>query len=310
MAKEAEALGIESFWLNEDIGRDAISLLGTVALATQRIHIATGVINTYTRTPMLIAMTATTLSELSEGRAIMGLTDAHTSYNALAHGIIFEPIETAPKRMRDFLQLLHKILEGDTVTWETEYFKIGKAQLSFRPPPYRLPIYINARQPEMLQVGGEIADGVNISIATPQWVREFALPNLAIGAEKAGRSVEEIDIAYHPILCMSEDYDKAMNVAKQMFLGYMENPEVITLLKSYGYRKEVEAFEEAKATGGRREAPPESLVSAIALVGTPEEVRHRIAEYIAAGVKLYTIRAQCVDKGATETALSAMNAFL
>ena len=86
LSKVAEQSGVDSLWVSEDIGRDAVALLGALARSTSRLKLATGVINTYTRTPFLIAMAAVTLQELCAGRFILGLADAHTGFNEKMHG--------------------------------------------------------------------------------------------------------------------------------------------------------------------------------------------------------------------------------
>ena len=195
--------------------------------------------------------------------------------------------------MREYLVIMNRLLAGERVTWNTKYIQIPEAKLPLLPPA-PIPIYINARMPEMLEAAGELVKGANLSIATPQWVREFAIPHLKKGAVKAGRPMEEVDITYHPILCLSDDHDQALRAARRALSGYFENPETTVLLRDYGFADEVRAIEEAK-TAGRPVEPSDPLVEAIALVGSPEAVGKRLREYLQAGVRLPILRPQPLD---------------
>ena len=77
LARQAEAAGIESLWLNEDIGRDSIAMLSAIATTTKSIGVGTAIINVYTRSAFQIAMAAATLDDLSQGRARLGLSVGH-----------------------------------------------------------------------------------------------------------------------------------------------------------------------------------------------------------------------------------------
>ncbi|MBI4258894.1 MAG: LLM class flavin-dependent oxidoreductase [Thaumarchaeota archaeon] len=298
VAKQCEKTGLHSLWINEDIGRDAVSILGALAASTSKLRLATGIINTYTRTPLLIAMTAATLQELTKGRFILGLSDAHTASNTKMHGIVFEHWDEACARMREFLIILTKLLAGEKVTWKSHYIQIPEAKMPLHPAK-PIPIYINARMGEMLEIAGELVEGANISIATPRWIKEFALPNIKKGVAKKRRRLSEVDISYHPILCLSEDHDKALKTARKRLAGYFDNPETIDLLKDYGFAKEAKAMEEAKV---KHAAPSDKLIEAIALVGSPETVAKRLRQYIDAGIKLPILRPQPLDGEAAYTA--------
>ncbi|MBI2185264.1 MAG: LLM class flavin-dependent oxidoreductase [Thaumarchaeota archaeon] len=312
LAKESEKRGVHSLWINEDIGRDAVSILGTLAATTSKLRLATGVINTYTRTPFLTAMTATTLQELTHGRHILGLSDAHTASNTNMHGIVFEPWGQAPARMREYLIVLTRLLAGEKVSWKGKYIQVPDAKMPLRPAK-PVPIYINARMEEMLEIAGEFIAGAHISIATPQWIKGFALPHIKAGAAKKERRLSEVDVSYHPLLCLSEDHDKALKTARKRLSGYFDNPETIDLLKDYGFRKEATAIEEAKDKG-RKQEPSDKLIEAIALVGSPETVGKRLRQYIDAGVKLPILRPQPIDNEgaytATERALHNISKIL
>jgi alkanesulfonate monooxygenase SsuD/methylene tetrahydromethanopterin reductase-like flavin-dependent oxidoreductase (luciferase family) len=176
--------------------------------------------------------------------------------------------------------------------------------------PSEVPIYINARQGEMLEAVGELIDGAILSIATPQWVREFALPRIAAGADRAGRPVASVDVAYHPVLCLHEDEQRAIDSARQIVAPYFRNAEVIELLRAYGFPDEVDRIEASLRRGDPAE-PSDDLVRAITLVGPPEVVAERIAAFEAAGVTNMIIRPYPVSgESAFEATEDAINSLM
>ena len=115
LARQAEAAGFESMWLNEDIGRDSIAMLAAISTTTKSIGVGTAIVNVYTRSAFQIAMAAATLDELSQGRARLGLSVGHHPWNDLAHGI---PLEAPLARLREYVQFIRKALSGKQFTHE------------------------------------------------------------------------------------------------------------------------------------------------------------------------------------------------
>jgi 5,10-methylenetetrahydromethanopterin reductase len=288
LAKLAEQHRVDALWLQEGIVRDVISLAGAIAQATSTLRIATGPVNVWTRTPYLLAMTAATLAELTNGRFVLGLTPGHARNIETNHGIALIPLDDAPSRVREVVQVLTRLISGDRVDFSGQFIHVSEAQLKREGQP-PVPIYLNARQGEMLEVAGELIDGAILSIATPEWVREWAIPHIATGAKRAGRDPASVDVAYHPILCLNSDENVAIEAARNVLRPYFRNSEVISLLQSYGFAAEAEGIKAQVADGGEPD-PSNDLVRAITLVGSPAEVSERIESYRAAGVTYMVIR--------------------
>jgi len=284
----AEERGLESVWLQEDISRDIVSVLGALSQTTERIGIATGPINVWSRTPYLMAMTAASLAELSGGRFRLGLSPGHQPTVESLHGLSLIPLDDAPKRVREILLVLKALLAGRSVSLDGTYIHVTEAQLSSA-PRFEVPVYINARQGEILESVGELIAGAIISIATPQWFSEYAMPRIASGAARAGRDVADVDIAYHPVLCLSDDVERAIEAARRAVSPYFRNAEVQRLLTDYGYGAEMERLA-AEREAGAEMTPSDELVRAICLVGDADMVSRRIDEYRAVGVRLMIMR--------------------
>jgi alkanesulfonate monooxygenase SsuD/methylene tetrahydromethanopterin reductase-like flavin-dependent oxidoreductase (luciferase family) len=309
LGKLADRRGLDSLWLQEGSGREVVGLLGALAGATGTIRLATGPINVYTRTPYLMAMTALTLDELSGGRFILGLTPGQSPAIETLHGLTISPPDDVPIRVAEILRIVKGLLAGEVVSLDGRFMHVQAARLPVD-GPLAVPIYINARQAEMLEAAGELIDGAILSIATPQWVREFAVPHVSAGAARSGRDLSEVDIAYHPILCLSDDEPAAVEAARAVVAPYFQNAEVIDLLRAYGYADEIERIEEAKRRGAAVVASDE-LVRAITLVGDPTTVATRIEAYRDAGVNHMIIRPYPVaGQSAYEAAADAIEGLL
>ena len=190
LARLAEARGYESIWVPEGSGKDAFSQLTAYALSTQRVQLGTGIAIIYSRTPSLLAMTAGTLDHASGQRAILGLGIGHRQGIEQGHGVTFgRPM----RRMREYVATIRAILRGENIPEATE-MPVKRFRLEFTPERATLPIYVAALGPRMCQLAGEIADGVLMNWATTTYVKE-AIGNVRLGAERAGRTSADVDIA-------------------------------------------------------------------------------------------------------------------
>jgi alkanesulfonate monooxygenase SsuD/methylene tetrahydromethanopterin reductase-like flavin-dependent oxidoreductase (luciferase family) len=152
-------------------------------------------------------MTAGTLDQISGKRAILGLGIGHRQGIEQGHGVTFgKPM----RRMREYVATIHAILRGEDIPQATEV-PVKRFRLEFTAERARLPIYIAALGPKMCQLAGEIADGVLMNWATTTSVKE-AIANVRLGAERAGRASDEVDIACYIRAAVGPD-EKAVKQA-------------------------------------------------------------------------------------------------
>jgi len=282
-AKLSDERGFESIWMPEDYFlREAISPLTCFALLTKKIKCASGIVNPYTRNPVIVAITMATLDELSNGRIILGIgTGARETVEKM--GILFKkPLMT----IRESVHIIRQLLRGGRATFDGQIFKIHDVRLGFRPVRASIPIYVAAVGPKMLQLAGEIGDGVLLTAGcSPEYVK-YAVENVKIGAERADRDPNEIDIASHIFYSMSEDLQIARNAAKKD-LAYCLHP---IMLKLSGFSKaDTELLESALKRGNFLEASKymlDDMVDAFTASGNPNRCRKKLKEYEAAGVNL------------------------
>lgn len=171
-ARRAESYGVESVWVPEMIRRDSISILGAIAATTQRIKVATSIINVYSRTPALIAMTLATLQELSNDRLIFGMSTGNPAYIGAIHGMEFKSSIT---RMREVIEVLRKLSRDEKIDeYRGKTFKLSGWEPRFDHLNPLFPIFVGAHGPNMLKFAGEEADGVILNLVDVDGLRRAA----------------------------------------------------------------------------------------------------------------------------------------
>jgi 5,10-methylenetetrahydromethanopterin reductase len=291
-AKLAEAAGFDSLWLAEDYYlREVVSLLGAVALATEHIRLGPGVINPYTRSPVLLAETLATLDELAGGRSFLALgTGVQPLIEAM--GIRFSlPLTT----IRESVQVIRQLLQGGTVSFEGRRVQVKGVELgrnpyfalmgSFTPLRRNIPIYVAAIGPRMLQLAGELGDGVLLTAGcSPAHVRE-ALNQVRQGAERSGRSLGGFEVAVYVMVAPS-----AESRALRGFLAFALTYATDGYLETAGVAPEtVEPIRRAfnsKGMAAAAEQVSREHLDAFSATGTISDIVSRLEEYRRAGATL------------------------
>jgi 5,10-methylenetetrahydromethanopterin reductase len=277
-----------SIWKTEDYYfRDGISLLSAIAVHTKNIKIGTDVINPYTRNPALIAMTAATIDEVSSGRFILGIG---SSTKVCVEEQMNIKLGRRITVLKETVEAIRKILSGDLVNFEGKEVKLKSVHLGFKPYRKNIPIYLAAVGPKMLQLAGEIADGVILTAASsPKYIRDFAIENIKIGAEKGGRKIEQIDICCNIIFSFSRRLERAKKLAKLMVGLCLSPPEYGKLImKESGMEEELlipiqQSFKEGDISSLWKYVTND-MVELFSVTGDETECRKKLFEYITAGV--------------------------
>jgi len=197
MADIAEALGYDSIWIPEAWGRDAFTLLAALAVRTTSIRLATGIVNVFSRTPAIVAQSIASLDDISGGRAILGLGASGSRVIERWHGVKFENVL---RRTREFVEVVRLIVRGEPVNYPGEVYQLRDFSLAFKPPRKEIPIFLAAIGPANVRLTGELADGW-LPIFASRSLLDSGAEWLAQGAERAGRSSDDITVAsYIPAL--------------------------------------------------------------------------------------------------------------
>jgi F420-dependent oxidoreductase-like protein len=296
---EAERLGAHSVWTAEAWGYDALTPLAYFAARTSKIKLGSGIVQVGARTPAMVAMSAMTMQALSRGRFILGLGTSGPQVIEGWHGIPFtKPLQ----RTRETIEIVRKITRGERSDYDGEIYTLplpdgaGRAIRSSAPPA-DVPIYIASLGPRNLRMTGELADGWVGTSFVPETAEVF-LEQIRAGADKAGRTLADLDLQVPAGVEFTDDVDEA---AKRHARGYgftfgaMGSKDQNFYKNAFSRQGFAEIAERVQALwleGKREEAadlvPPE-LAMKTNLLGTPEMIVDRLRVYRDAGVT--TIRA-------------------
>lgn len=285
----AEQRGFEAVWQAESrLVRDAIVPMAAYAAVTQRLKIGSGVINNWTRNIGLLAATFLTLDDLAPGRVLCGIG---AWWDPLARQVGIErrkPLQA----MRETVEVLRRLLNMERVTYHGEFHHVDGIELDVvhgRREPRHVPIYIGATGTKMMELAGEIADGVVLNYCVPPGYNDEALEALERGARRAGRNLEDIDRPQLVVCSVDHDRARALDSTRELLTQYLAQqphiaqasgvaPEVVAKIQSIlGWPATHEQIAQAK------HLVPDDLVQRITASGTPEEARRKVDEYRAHG---------------------------
>jgi F420-dependent oxidoreductase-like protein len=285
--RAADACGYDSFWMPEAWERDALTTLAELATHTHRIHLGTGIINVFSRSPALIAMSAATLDEMSEGRFRLGLGTSGARVIEDFHGVRYERPLT---RTKEAIQIIRKLLAGEALDFSGECFELHRFKLGFKPPRANIPIYVAALGPESLRQIGELADGW-LPTHWPHARLADGIEIIRAGAESSGRNVDQVDIAPFVNVVVSDDVKKARDQARlplAYYIGGMGQYYYASLSR-LGFGAEAQRVRDQWQGGRPRRAMAEitdQMVDSIAICGSIESCRSQLEEMYSQGATL------------------------
>ena len=189
----AEQKGFEAVWQAESrLVRDAVVPMAAFAATTHRIKVGSGVINNWTRNAALIAATFLTLDDLAPNRILLGIG---AWWDPLAQNVGIERRKPLTA-MREVVTTVRRLLARERVTFHGEFVRLTDVELDVvhgRKEPRNVPIYIGATGMQMMELAGEIADGVVLNYLVSPKYNAQAMEHLDIGAKLSGRRAEDLD---------------------------------------------------------------------------------------------------------------------
>ncbi len=307
MARAARERGYEELWLAEVSGGDAYALAGALAVGLPGMRIGTAVVPAQTRTPMVHAMAAMTLSQLTGGKFVLGLG---LSSPNIVRDWAGQPFDKPLTRMREHVEVLRKALSGERVDYDgqtlhVKRFKLGGAVQG------TVPIYLGALNEQMLRMAGALCDGVILNM-----VPEKALPQLLgavrAGAEAAGRDPGAIEVVSRLHVVMVDDAAVGRNLIRNVFGAYAATPGYNRAFEWMGYQQEAREIRERYAKGDRAgvaAAVSDGLCEAMAVIGDADTVRARVRAYGEQGVDVCVIN-PIADPRAAKKVLEGLSGCL
>jgi F420-dependent oxidoreductase-like protein len=267
----AERLGFDSVWVNQlPNERDTALVLSAYAQATERIGLGTFVLPIYTRHPTAMAQMAATLDELSGGRFRLGIGVSHKVTVEGMWGLeLVRPVEA----MREYLGILRASLRDGGASFEGSQFTARWAYTG--PRRAELPILIAALGPRMLELAGELADGVALWMCSADYIRDQVVPHVRVGRERAGLAMEGFEIVAAVPVCLTDDAAGARDAFRPTVERYASLPFYRSMMDASGFAAEL----------GRGDVS-DRIVDELAGLGSREVVQGIIHRYLAAGCTL------------------------
>ena len=289
IAQYAESRGFDAVWQAESrLVREATVPMASFLAVTDRIKVGSGVVNNWTRNPALLASTFSTLDDLGEGRVILGIG---AWWDPLASKVGIN--RTKPLlAIRETVEAVRALLADQTVTYDGEFVHLDGVELDYvhqKRRPKQVPIYIGATGMKMMELAGEIADGVVLNyLVSPQY-NDTAMHHLAVGAARSGRSVDDIDRPQLVVCSLDENRGAALDAARLLVTQYLgQQPHIMkasgvpeTLLNDISKVLTWPATHDQVVAAA--ELVPDDVVQLITASGTPGECRDKVAEYIKRG---------------------------
>lgn len=285
----AEARGFEAVWQAESrLVRDAIVPMAAYAAVTDHLKVGSGVINNWTRNIGLLASTFLTLDDLAPNRIICGIG---AWWDPLARNVGIDRKKPLTA-MKETVLILRRLLHMERVTFDGEFIHVNDIQLDVvhgNTEPRNVPIYIGATGDQMMEMTGEIADGVVMNYCVPPDYNLKALELLKNGTTRAGRKFDDLDRPQLIVCSVNEDHDAAIDTTRELLTQYLAQqphiakasgvaPEVVQQIQSIlGWPATHEQIVKAKYL------VPEDLIIRITASGTPDEARAKVKEYIKNG---------------------------
>jgi F420-dependent oxidoreductase-like protein len=322
-AQQAVALenaGLDTVWVAEAYGFDAVSLMGYLAAVTETVEIGAAILPIYTRTPTLLGMTAAGVDALSDGRCVLGLGASGPQVIEGFHGV---PYTQPLTRTREIIDICRQVWARQRVTYQGRAYTLplppeqgtglGKAlKLITKPVRDRIPIYVAALGPKNVRMTAEVADGWLPLFYLPDKVAEVWGDDLAAGAAARDDDLAPLEIVAGGLLAVGDDAAPMRDLARPMIALYVGGMGARgrnfynDLARRYGFEAEAVKIQDLYLDGKKDEAAaavPDGLLEAATICGPEGYVRDRIAAYKEAGVTSLNVTPIAPDVPALVTRL-------
>ncbi|OBJ47349.1 LLM class F420-dependent oxidoreductase [Mycobacterium sp. 1423905.2] len=298
---DLESAGLDIVFVPEAYSFDAVSALGYLAAKTERVQLASGILQLYTRTPTLTAMTAAGLDYVSDGRFTLGLGASGPQVIEGFHGV---PYDAPIARTREVIEICRQVWRRETVRYQGRHYTIplpaergtglGKPlKLINHPVRERIPLLVAALGPKNVELAAEIAEGWQPIFYLPEKAHEVWGEALRTGQARRDSVLGPLDVYAGPTLAIGNNVEGLRELVKPhlaLYIGGMGAKGknfYHALATKYGYGPQADRIQELYLAGdkeGAAKVVPDELVRDVNLIGTPEFVKERVAAYRESGV--------------------------
>jgi F420-dependent oxidoreductase-like protein len=296
-----EKAGLDIVFVPEAYSYDAVSQLGYLAAVTERVQLASGIMQLYSRTPTLTAMTAAGIDYVSGGRFALGIGASGPQVIEGWHGV---PYDAPLARTRETIEICRKVWRRERLEYDGQYYKIplpegqgtglGKAlKLINHPVRDRIPIILAALGPKNVEMAAELAEGWEPIFYYPERAKDVWGPSLAAGKAKRDPALGPLDVIAQTALAIGDDVTGLIDLVRPvqaLYIGGMGargKNFYNNLAVNYGYATEAAAIQDAYLSGRKREAEsliPQDLLEHVSLIGPKSYVAERVAAMRESGV--------------------------
>jgi F420-dependent oxidoreductase-like protein len=305
LTAELEKVGLDVVWVPEAYGFDAPSFMGYLAARTETVEIGAGIVNIYSRTPTLLAMTAAGIDALSDGRCILGLGASGPAVIEGFHGVRYDkPVQ----RTREAIEICRAVwarrepLVHDGANYQIPLTEaqggsgLGKPlKLIGRPSRPNIPIWVASMGDKNVAMTAEVAEGWLPAFYLPDKVGDVFGPALKEGLAKRDPALGQLQVAAGGILALGEESEVARlrdsgRAAAALYIGGMgprDKNVYNALVCRYGYEKEAREIQDLYLDGKKDEAAakvPDALMESMSLCGPESYIKDRLAAYRETGV--------------------------
>ena len=298
---DLERAGLDIVFVPEAYSFDAVSALGYLAAVTEKVQLASGILQLYTRTPTLTAMTAAGLDYVSDGRFTLGLGASGPQVIEGFHGV---PYDAPIGRTREVIDICRQVWRREYLNYQGKHYTIplpadqgtglGKSlKLINQPVRERIPILVAALGPKNVELVAEIAEGWQPIFFLPEKARDVWGKALAAGQAKRDPAMGKLDVYAGPVLAIGENVEPMREFVKPhlaLYIGGMGAKGknfYHALATKYGYGPQADRIQELYLAGdkeGAAKVVPDELARDVNLIGTREFVKERVAAFREAGV--------------------------
>jgi 5,10-methylenetetrahydromethanopterin reductase len=296
VAQRADELGWDRMYTTESL-TDSLTIDMYLATRTQRMSISSGVALIHYRHPLIAAQASTTICEVSGGRFLLGLGVGHSPRNhamGVGHG---KPLAD----MREYVGTLRKLFSGEVVYPDLPVQMYEDVPLGIKRPTHPLPISVGAVGPKMVELGGEIADGIQLYL-TPLARIPAVREGIAVGASRSGRAASDVEVALAIHVLVSDDLEFARDKARSVLTYWAGLPSYNASIAAAGFEAEAATIRSSFLAGdqhGMRAAMSNELLDQFAVVGPPARCREQIAAMRETGVDVPILHIDPVIPGET-----------
>ncbi len=296
-----EKAGLDIVFVPEAYSYDAVSQLGYLAAKTDRLQLASGILQLYSRTPTLTAMTAAGLDYVSGGRFVLGIGASGPQVIEGWHGVAYD----APVgRTREVIEICRKVWRRERLEYAGQHYTIplppdqgtglGKAlKLINHPVRDRIPIFVAAIGPRNVELAAELAEGWEPIFYLPEKAADVWAAPLAAGAARRDPALGPLDVVAQASLAIGDDVSSLLEFSRPVLALYIGGMGARgqnfynRLVGRYGYEKEAAAIQDAYLAGRKDEAAalvPAALLAGTSLIGPLSLVAERVAAMRESGV--------------------------